>query len=264
MLVIGAGPAGLTAAQTMALRGFDVELFEKNERAGGQVITASACHLQEKLYWCIEDLLTAVRKAGVKIYLGRELSAGEIASMSPYAVIIATGGIPLKPRSISGLDREKVYTAPEIILGEKTIENSRVAVIGSGMTGLETAEILCSQGNKVTVVEMAPEIAPGTWFQLVDDVMSRISPYGAEIRTGTKLVSVEEGKIITQDAKTGKNSEIETDYVVLSLGVRPADGLANELEGLGLKNVYRAGDALGSGTIADACHSAYDTSMSIK
>lgn len=264
VLVIGAGPAGLTAAQTMALRGFDVELFEKSERAGGQVITASACHLQDKLYWCIEDLMTAVTKAGVKVQLGRELSAGEIAAMSPHAVIIATGGTPLRPRSIPGLDRKNVFTAPQIILGEKRISGSRVAVIGSGMTGLETAEILCQQGNTVTVVEMAPEIAPGTWFQLVDDVMSRISPYGADIRTGTKLVSVEDGKIITQDIKTGKNGQLETDYVVLSLGVRPADGLAKELEELGLKNVYRAGDALHSGTIANACHSAYDTAMSIK
>ena len=124
-----------------------------------------------------------------------------LAAMRPYAVICATGGIPLKPRSIPGLDGEKVFTAPEIILGEKTLKDSRVAVIGSGMTGLETAEILCAQGNKVTMVEMAPELAPGTWFQLVDDVMSRIAPYGPEIRTGTKLVSVEDGKIITQDAK---------------------------------------------------------------
>lgn len=137
-------------------------------------------------------------------------------------------------------------------------------MIGSGMTGLETAEILCAQGNKVTMVEMAPELAPGTWFQLVDDVMSRIAPYGPEIRTGTKLVSVEDGKIITQDAKTGKKEETETDYVVLSLGVRPADGLAKELEELGLKKVYRVGDALSSGTIADACHSAYDTAINIR
>ena len=263
VLVIGAGPAGLTAAQTMAMRGFDVELFEKNRRPGGQVSTASTCHLQEKLYWCIEDLITAAEKAGVKIHLGREVTAPELAAMRPYAVITTTGGRPLKPRSIPGLDGEKVFTAPEIILGEKMIRNSRVAVIGSGMTGLETAEILCTQGNKVTVVEMAPEIAPGTWFQLVDDVMSRIAPYGAQFKTGTKLLAVEDGRIVTQDTKTGKNSEMETDYVVLSLGVRPEDGLAKELEELEIKNVYRAGDAIHSGTIADACHSAYDTAMSI-
>ena len=110
---------------------------------------------------------------------------------------------------------------------------------------------------------MAPEIAPGTWFQLVDDVMSRIAPYGAQFKAGTKLLSVEDGRIVTQDTKTGKNSEMETDYVVLSLGVRPEDGLAKELEELEIKNVYRAGDAIHSGTIADACHSAYDTAMSI-
>lgn len=42
------------------------------------------------------------------------------------------------------------------------------------MTGLETTEILNENGNQVTVVEMAPEIAPGTWLQIVDDEMNRI------------------------------------------------------------------------------------------
>ena len=98
----------------------------------------------------------------------------------------------------------------------------------------------------------------------VDDVMSRIAPYGAEFKTGTKLLAVEDGKIVAQDTKTGKNSEMETDYVVLSLGVGPEDGMVKELEKLGVKNVYRVGDAMRSGTIADACHSAYDTACSIR
>ena len=54
-------------------------------------------------------------------------------------------------------------------MGEKKISGKIVAVIGSGMTGLETTEILNESGNHVVVVEMAEEIAPGTWFQLKDD-----------------------------------------------------------------------------------------------
>lgn len=264
VVVIGAGPAGLTAAQTMAMRGFDVDVYEKAERPGGQVITASSCNLKGKLYWCIEDLMTNAAKAGAKIHLGCEMTAEKLKELKPYAIIAATGGEPIRPKAIPGTDRENVFTAPEIIMREKIIENSRVVVVGSGMTGLETAEILNESGNKVTIIEMADEVAPGTWFQLVDDEFERLSQYDTEVKTGTKLVSVEDGKIIVRSSKRGKEGEIPADYVVLSLGVRPVDALASELEEMGVKNVFKVGDALSGGTIADACHSAYNTVMKIR
>ena len=264
ILVIGAGPAGLTAAQTLALRGFDVEVYEKAERPGGQVITAAACHLKEKLYWCIEDLMTAAKKAGAVIHLGTELSARQIADMDPWGVVVATGGEPLRPRSIEGLDREKVFTAPQIIHREAVLKDQRVVVAGSGMTGLETAEILGETGNRVTVIEMAPELAPGTWFQLVDDEMERLGKTDTKFETGTKLLAFDGGGVTVEDVKSGEQRRIPADALVLSLGVRPAGDLARELDKLSVRRIWRVGDAAKSGTIADACHSAYDTVMSIK
>lgn len=264
VVILGAGPAGLTAAQTLAMRGFDVELFEKESRPGGQVITASSCNLKSKLYWCIEDLMTNAEKAGVKITLGHAPTVSEIRALRPYAVIVAAGGTPIRPASIPGTDRNNVFLAPEIIMGEKIISGSKVAVIGSGMTGLETAEILNENGNHVTVIEMAQEIAPGTWFQLVDDEMERLSRYDTVFRTGKKLSAIEQGRIIVEDTVTGRREELETDYVVLSLGVRPENKTASELEKAGFKNVIKVGDAMQSGTIADACHSAYEAAMKIK
>ena len=263
VIVIGAGPAGLTAAKTMAMRGFDVELYEKNEKAGGQVIAAASGSHKERLYWAVEDLLTAAKKEGAKIFLGKELTAAEIMDMNPYAVITATGGTPLRPRSIPGTDRSNVIAAPDLLLGKNSIENSRVIVIGSGMTGLETTEFLNEHGNKVTVVEMADEIAPGAWFQLVDDEMERIKPYGTEIMTGTRLCSIEDGGVIVEDIATGTQQKLEADYVVLAMGVRPQTALADKLRDYGVRNVFCVGDAVRSGTIAHACHSAYDTVMKI-
>jgi len=264
VIVIGAGPAGLTAAQTLAMRGFDVTVYEKDEKPGGQVITASTCNLKDKLYWSIEDLMTNAAKAGAEIKLGVEATAKDVAAAEPYAVIVATGANPIRPGSIPGLDRENVCVAPEIIMKEKTISDKNVIVVGSGMTGLETAEILNECGNKVTIIEMAGEIAPGTWFQLVDDELERLNKYDTKILLNTKLVGVEEGQILIEDAKTGAKSALKADNVVLSLGVRPDNGLAKKLQELGVKNVYTVGDADKSGTIADACHSAYDTVMTIK
>ena len=247
ILVIGAGPAGLTAAQTLAMRGFDVSVYEKAEKPGGQVITAAECRLKDKLYWCVEDLMTAAKKAGAQIFLGTELSAEQIADMDPWGVVVATGGEPVRPRSIAGLLRDQ-----------------KVVVAGSGMTGLETAEILCETGNHVTVIEMADEIAPGNWFQLTDDEMERLSKTDTKFLTGTKLLGADETGVSVEDVKTLERKKLEADSLVLSLGVKPAGDLARQLDKLSVRRIWRVGDALRSGTIADACHSAYDTVMLIK
>ena len=265
VVVIGAGPAGLTAAQTMAMRGFDVTVLEKAEKPGGQVITASTCNLKDKLYWSIEDLMVNAQKAGAEVKLGVEATAESVAAMNPYAVIVAVGGVPVRPKSIPGLDRENVCVAPDIIMKDKVIKGKKVVVVGSGMTGLETTEILNEDGNSVTIIEMAPELAPGTWFQLVDDEMERISKYDTKIMLATKLLGVDDGGVNIEDVATGVKSKIEADEVVLSLGVRPAVGnLITELVAKGVKKVVAVGDAKKSGTIADACHSAFDTVMTIK
>ncbi len=264
ILVIGAGPAGLTAAQTLAMRGFDVSVYEKAEKPGGQVLTAAACHLKDKLSWCIEDLMTNARRAGAEIRLGVELTPRQIADMEPWGVVVATGGEPLRPRSIEGIDGGNVFTAPQIIHRETVLRDARVVVAGSGLTGLETAEILNETGNRVTIVEMADELAPGAWFQLVDDEMERLSKTDTKFELSTKLLSVDGEGVTVQDVRSGATRRIEADYLVLSLGVRPAGDLARELDKLSVTRIWRVGDAVKSGTIADACHSAYDAVMAIK
>ena len=263
MLVIGAGPAGLTAAQTLAMRGFDVTVYEKAARPGGQVITAAACRLKDKLYWCIEDLMTNAQKAGAQIRLGCELTPQEIADSNPWGVVVATGGEPLRPSAIKGIDGDNVFTAPQIIHRAIVIRDADVVVAGSGLTGLETAEILCEAGNRVTVIEMANELAPGAWFQLVDDELERLNRTGTVYELGTKLLAVDAEGVMVQEVKSGRKRKIPADYLVLSLGVRPAGDLARALDRLSVQRIWRVGDAVQSGTIADACHSAFDTVMSI-
>ena len=260
IVVIGAGPAGLTAANTMAKRGFKVAVLEKGEKAGGQVITAAACHLKDKLYWSIEDLMTAVTKQGVEVKLNTEATAESVLAMNPYAVVVATGGEALRPKSIPGVDRENVFTAPEVIMGDVSISNSNVVVVGSGITGLETAELLGMHNNKITVLEMGKEIAPGGWHQVIDDEMERINHEMTEFKLNTKLLSIGEGNVEVESKK--KKETIPADYVVLSMGVRSINHLATELNGK--TKVVTVGDAVKSGTIASACHSAFETVMNIK
>ena len=261
-VVVGAGPAGLTAAETLARRGFAVRIFEKEEKAGGQVKTASSCIKKDRLYWCIEDLTANLRTLGVEVEYGVTVTAQMINDLDPYAVIVSTGGLPIRPAGIPGADGDNVSLAPEIILGQKKIEGKNVVVVGSGMTGLETTEVLNECGNHTTVIEMADEIAPGTWFQLLDDEMSRINGHGTEFLTGKRLLAIKDGKVLVEDVKTSELEEIKADEVVLSMGVRSDNALYRQLYN-GRSRVYAVGDARQSGQIAHAVHDAFDTVCSI-
>lgn len=262
-VVVGAGPAGLTAAYLLALRGFSVRVLEKNHKPGGQVIIASSCNLKSKLYWSIEDLMTNVKKLGVEIYMDTEATADSIQALKPSVVVVATGGVPIRPKSIIGIDRDNVYMAPEIIMKEKTVRDSNVLVVGSGITGLETAEILCEENNHVTVLEMADTIAPGAWFQIVEDELERIGK-DTVYRTSSKLLEINENGAMAKNLKTGAIEQIPADAVVISMGVRPLNLLAEELRKRDIAHVVEVGDAVKSGTIADACHSAWDEIIKIK
>ena len=261
-VVVGAGPAGLMAAETLARRGFNVAVLEKNKDVGGQVNTAASCHLKGKLHWCIEDLMTNVTKLGVTVCSGVEVTAEGIEELKPDVVLLATGGVPVVPKSIPGIDKPHVCTAPEVILGSIRPKDKKAVVIGSGMTGLETAEFLLQDGCDTTIIEMAPEIAPGTWFQLVDDEMERLVPAGCKFKAGTKLLEIGDGTVSVEDVKSGARSTIPAEAVVLSMGVRPVPDLEEDLKARGLK-VVRVGDAVKSGTIANAVHSAYDTALTV-
>ena len=262
VMVIGAGPAGLTAAELMAKRGFKVTVYEKNSVAGGQVYLGSKPPHKEKLNWCIEDLVTACEKLGVEIKYSSEVTKDLVVAEKPYAVICATGGNAIKPRSIEGTDKDFVYTPTEILDGSVQIENKKVAVIGSGMTGLETAELLTTKNNKVVVVEMADEVAPGVWMQHPNDVMPRLEDKGTMFYLEKKLVSIGDGEIVLEDTKKKRLSKISADAVVLALGVRPENSLYESIKTM--PNVYLIGDAGKVGRIADATMSAYKCVKNIR
>lgn len=254
--VIGAGPAGLCAAELLADRGFDVHLYEKKDKVGGQINLASAPPEKAKTNWFTEDAVNACLEKGVKIFTGKEISATELKALNPAAVILATGSEPVKPK-FKGNCTGEVYTFEDILSGRINLEGKNVAVIGSGMTGLETAHYLCEKGNKVTVVEMAKKLAPGTWMQHVDDVMPKLKDAGTVFMTSEKLNEINDGYIVTENVKTEEYTRVNVDHVVLALGSRPVNSLEDELKRNGFNPIV-IGDSKKVGRIADATKSAYE------
>lgn len=261
VLIIGAGCAGLTAAELLSKRGFDVTVLEKESKQGGQLNLASKPPHKEKINWVCEDLLSNAINSGAKVLFDIKADKNIIASYSPEIVITATGGNAIHPKSFNG---DNVVTVTQILNGSIDISNKKVAVIGSGMTGLETSELLVSKGNKVTVVEMADKIAPGAWFQQLDDALPVLEKAGTEFLTSHKLLSVSSSGIELENLKEKKAVAIKVDLVVLSLGVRSDNSLYNDIKNSDSYKVYNIGDSNKIGRIANATESAYQLVMNIE
>lgn len=259
-VIIGAGPAGLYAAQLLAQRKFDVTVLEKEDRAGGQLNLADKPPHKEKLHWCIEDLLANVTSLGVDIQYNVCADKSVIDSYNPEIVINATGGNSVHPALFKS---ENVVTVTEILNGSFKPQNMNICVIGSGMTGLETSELLCELGNRVTIVEMADAIAPGAWFQGVDDAMPKLVSAGTKFLTSVKLQKINSDSITAVDLKSSEEIEIPCDLVVLSMGVKPDNSLYEKIKN-NYKYFFNIGDSSKTGRIHNATEDAYNAVKSIK
>lgn len=256
VVIVGGGVAGLTAAEMLGRRGFKVVVLEKEKELGGQIQLANKPPKKEKLGWCVKDMAVNAKKYGAEIITGIDADEKVIASYQPYAVIIATGALALKPKSIEGVSGDNVYTTTDILSGKVKLTHQKIAVIGSGLTGIETAELLIEQNNQLTVVEMAKEIAPTAWFQHKIDILPKLEAAETKFITSAKLCSIESDSITLEDVASGKKSVHNFDSVVLSLGSRPENQLYEKLKS-DLKNIYVIGDAKKVGNIASATAEAY-------
>ena len=251
--VVGAGVAGLTAARVLAERGFAVAVLEKNARAGGQINLAAAPPHKEKIRWCVDDLLVKCEKLGVDIRYNIADPLELLRNQKPCAVFLAAGANEIVPK-IPGVKGENVHTVEEVLGGAVDLSGKAVAVIGAGLTGLETAEYLCAQNCRVSIVEMASEAAPGAYHQHRDDILPKLKQ--AAFYLGHRLEAIRADGIDILEIKTGGSKTVPVSNVVLSVGLRPNNALAGALQASGVP-VIAVGDAQAPGRIAHAVHSAY-------
>lgn len=250
VVVIGSGPGGMEAARVLSLRGFKVTLFEKNSELGGQLNYADKPPMKEKITWLKQGLETQVKNAGVDILLDTEATVEKIKKINPVAVFVACGSHPIVPNSIEGIHNENVYTVPEVLSGKVELKNKKVAIIGSGLAGMETAAFLGARCCKTYIIEMQPTIGEGVYYQVLNDELEQLKKYDTEFYPGNKLskITCSSVEAISLD---GKKLEIPVDAVVLSMGVVPNKKIVNEIKN-NFKKVVVVGDADKPGKIINA------------
>jgi 2,4-dienoyl-CoA reductase (NADPH2) len=138
--VVGAGPAGLSAAVAAARRGHEVHLYEAGEHIGGQFSIAARIPGKEEFSETIRYFTVQLQATGVNVHLNTWISADELINEKFDDVIVATGVTPRMP-DIPGIDHPKVMSYAEAVLGNKEIGKT-VAVIGAGGIGFDLTEFL--------------------------------------------------------------------------------------------------------------------------
>lgn len=256
-VVVGGGPAGMSAACSLAERGVKVTLIEKASALGGLVNLAKEPPKKDNMKWVTEHYENALERYGVDVHLGTEATSELIDSMKPDAVILATGSTPVIPNGIPGIHGSNVYSVEDVLSGKADLKNKNVLLIGAGMTGLETAEYLCAAGNKVTVADMLSHVAPDGNKTVVADVMGRLKQYGVTFLMEHALKEIRCDSAILEEKASGSTKTVTSDAVVLSLGLHSNTKLAEILKEKGYET-YVIGDALKVGRIAPATRSGFE------
>ncbi len=136
--VVGAGPAGLSAAVSAAERGFAVTLLEKSSELGGQFRLAMQVPGKEDFRETLRYYTRRLEVLGVNVRLGTEATAADLASYDE--VIVATGVVGRVPE-LDGVDHPKVVSYADVLSGA-VVPGKRVAVIGAGGIGVDVSHFL--------------------------------------------------------------------------------------------------------------------------
>lgn len=262
VVVVGGGPGGMYAAITLARRGMDVTLMDRQKELGGTINLAKQPPKKEKLQWLIDNYAYKLEQLGVKVELGVEATVENIAAKHPDAVIIAAGSKPFVPKSLPGTDGSHVYSVEEVLTGKVDLSGKSVALIGAGLTGLETGEYLGDKGCKVTFVDILKQPATNAYKTNVLDVQTRLAKMQIEWKLGHALKEITEDGVRIENVDTHEESHVAADAVVLSLGYKPDQSLVPGLQARGIE-VECIGSAIVDGNIAPATRTGYKVAASL-
>ncbi len=281
VMVVGGGPAGLSAAATASQRGHFVSLYEQTDKLGGQLLLAGIPPGRDEFLELGHDLARQAEVHGVDIHLNSTVDAALIEKEAPDFVVVATGAVPLA-LPIEGVDMPHVVQAWDVLAGNVRT-GRRVAIVGGGAVGIETALFLAEKGTvspevlkfllvhqaedvqdlfdlatkgskHVIVVEMEKAVGRDFGKSTRWAMMQDVKTAGIQLRTESKALVITEGglKVETPDGK----KDIPADTVVLATGSRIYNPLGEALEQLGIPNKV-VGDAKEIGRAMEAIHNGF-------
>ena len=278
ILVAGGGLGGMEAARVCALRGHEVDLYERSDRLGGVFVAASAPEFKGEDRQLLAWYEKQMKDLGVHVHLNTEVTEE---MTQGYDEIFAATGAKERRLDTPGFDSPDVTYAVDTLLNGK-IDGENVVVVGGGLTGCEIAYMLGKEGKKVTIVEMTETIlnAFGLSAANYNMLMELLDHYKVKVIKNAVVESFEIGTaVVVETEKNYPNAanrakrmfalgpqgmkvkhEIPADHVVVSVGYIPENSLYEKIKG---DHVHLIGDAKQPTNIMDAIWEAYETAMKL-
>ncbi len=253
--VVGAGLAGLEAARVAALKGHSVTLFEKSYEIGGQLNIAAVPPRKGEMNRAVHYFKSILPTLGIRVEMGKE---PDKATLNTFDHVIVAVGAHNTMLPVAGGELSHVVSAWDVLAG-RSIVFGNVAVIGGGLVGAETAEYIASQGARVSIVELMPEIAKGESATVLPAMKADFAEHGVKEFVNTKLMEIRKDHILCEDTQTQQTVTIPADFVVMAVGARP-NGF--DCEGI-TATVHHVGDSVKPADISNAIRTGYDAANSI-
>ena len=259
IMIIGGGPAGLTAAGYAAKKGHNVTLYEAGDKLGGKLVLAAIPPFKSEITRLVDFLDHDVRESGVKIVTNHKVVAGDIAKNKPDVVIMATGSVPLV-LNIPGVER--CISAEDCLTGRVKVSGPCV-IIGGGDVGCETAHFLAEQGVEVTILEMLDEFARELERRQRKLQLQILTELGVQMYAYAKVTAIKDG--VVELDRRGLNEKITgVKEVVMAAGYRnnAQPELNAVCEKIGIP-IYTIGDSLKARDALTATHEGLDCVMAL-
>ena len=251
VLVAGGGVGGMEAAITAALRGHEVLLCEKSGELGGAILGDKYIPFKRDAWAAARTLARRMELAGVEVRLNTEVTPQFVRAWEPDCLIVAVGGSPIVP-----FTGPNVYPASEL---KGQLPGKRIAVLGGGLVGCETAVHLAMQGGEVTVVELAEDVARDANPRQRPALLKELER--TKVRCGLRGLRAAPEGLVCADAE-GREELIEADAIVLAVGQRPNRAAADALRNTA-PEVRLLGDCVKASTLREAIFQGYHAGLDV-
>ena len=182
-------------------------------------------HLDVRIFTEVLSIYTDEKKVSVK-----NLQTGEIYLESYDKLLLSPGAEPIKP-PFEGIDSDKIYTLRNISDMDKIVAKTKNAqnfvVVGGGFIGLEVAENLIEAGKSVKLVELGNQVMAPVDFDIASFVHEKAKQKGLELLLNVGVEKFND-KGETIEVFLNNGTSVETDAVILAIGVKPETKLAVE------------------------------------